>query len=265
MANVKYQYKQPATPPNNTTIKTTTVDGAEVQHVNIDTIAAGNNNIGNVDIASSIPAGTNNIGDVDIFGITVAARPISGQNTIPVSTGHSDSIGDIPVVMDYGHHQIHEGEKWHWDILISNLASGSSYDIVFTVPNITITSNAVTQCPHLEYDINANDLCSFFLYEGPTVTAATGTARTPINFERNGTYTPLLTILDAPTVTATGTQIDAEYFLAAATNQNKPTSRGGSPAEFVLKNNTKYLFRATSGATGCDIHIDFVWYEDHGT
>lgn len=38
-----------------------------VGSVAVDSIAAGDNNIGNVDIASALPAGTNNIGDVDVL------------------------------------------------------------------------------------------------------------------------------------------------------------------------------------------------------
>ena len=109
-----------------------------------------------------------------------------------------------------------------------------------------------------------NDLCNVFLYEAPTVTAATGTAKTPIAFERNGTYTPKLAILDAPTVTNAGTEIDSIYFLTASTPQSKISNTGNSPHEFVLKLNTKYLFRIDSGADGCDIHVDFTWYEDLG-
>jgi hypothetical protein len=187
-------------------------------------------------------------------------------NALNVQIGPGDVISSIPVVMDFNQHQIHEGEFWHWDVLVSNLASGSNYDIVFTVPNITIPGGvaAAALCPHFRYEANVNDLCNVFLYEGPTVTAATGTARTPINLERNGSYTVKLAILDAPTITAVGTLIDAEYFLSASTNQVSANSSGSSINEFVLKNNTKYLFRITSGANGCDIHVDFHWYEDLG-
>lgn len=53
------------------------VDGSAVTQpvsgtVTINTIPAGNNNIGDVDIASAIPAGNNNIGDVDVATLPVA-------------------------------------------------------------------------------------------------------------------------------------------------------------------------------------------------
>jgi hypothetical protein len=192
---------------------------------------------------------------------------VTGANTgvrgLRVYGGPTDPISDIPVYMDFDHHQIHEGEAWHCDVYIANLNSAANRDIVFTVPNLTIT-NAIIQCPHFRYEVSVNDLCNVFFYEAPTVTAETGTPLTAVNFERNGTYTAGVTILDAPTITNVGTQIDAEYFMTASTTQSKISNSGNSPHEFVLKNNTKYLFRVTSGAAGCDIHVDFTWYEDMG-
>lgn len=191
---------------------------------------------------------------------------VTGVKGLRVYIGPTDPVSDLPVFLTYDQHQIHEGETWHWDVYIPNLASGSNFDIVFTVPDITTPSHLSqsARCPHWRYEANANDLCNFFFFEGPTVTAATGTAQTPVNLERNGTYTSKMTILQSPTITATGTQIDAEYFLSSSTNQVSAHNSGSSTDEFILKNNTKYLFRVTSGAAGCDIHLDFKWYEDLG-
>jgi hypothetical protein len=52
-------------------------------------LPAGDNNIGNVDLASAIPAGTNNIGDVDV--LTLPALP-AGDNNI----GNVDLASAIP-------------------------------------------------------------------------------------------------------------------------------------------------------------------------
>jgi hypothetical protein len=236
MANVPYQSYKPAAPDPQTVIKTTGDNTTgHIQHVNID-------------------------------DVPVTTRQNTGVKALTVAIGPTDPISDIPVMIDYDHHQIHEGEMWHWDVYIANLAANATYDIVFTVPNITIPAGTPTVMlvPHFRYDVTVNDLCNYFFYEGPTVTAATGTARTPINYERNGTYTVKLAILDAPTVTVVGTQIDSEYFLGAATAQSRMAASGGSLHEIPLRNNTSYLFRVVSLANGCDIHIDFIWYEDLG-
>jgi hypothetical protein len=216
---------------------------------------------GALSVESTITDGTNTAGVVSPSSPTAAY----GGKGLRVIIGPTDPISNLPVTIPYDHHQIHEGEAWHLDSYVLNLASGSSYDIVFTVPNIAITgplTSAVLACPHFRYVVSANDLAQVFLYEGPTVTAATGTAGAWINFERNGSYTAKTTILLAPTITGVGTLIDTEYFMSIA--EGKSTTSGGSVEEFVLKNNTKYLYRVTSGSNGCDIHTNFFMYEDLG-
>lgn len=65
----------------------TTLDGTDhVPHHNIDVIAAGDNNIGNVDVATlpALPAGANNIGDVDVA-------------SLPALPAGTNNIGDVDV------------------------------------------------------------------------------------------------------------------------------------------------------------------------
>lgn len=59
-------------------------------------ISAGDNNIGNVDIASALPAGDNNIGNVDV--VTLPALP-TGSNAIGKLAANSGvDIGDVDVL-----------------------------------------------------------------------------------------------------------------------------------------------------------------------
>lgn len=53
-----------------------------IGNVDVASIAAGDNNIGNVDLASAIPAGSNNIGDVDVASITNGSLNGPGSPTI---------------------------------------------------------------------------------------------------------------------------------------------------------------------------------------
>jgi hypothetical protein len=55
--------------------------------VDVASIAAGDNNIGNVDLASAIPAGTNNIGDVDVLSIAAGANLIGDVGLQPRTSG----------------------------------------------------------------------------------------------------------------------------------------------------------------------------------
>ena len=80
--------------------------GVDIGDVDITSIAAGDNNIGNVDIASAIPAGTNAIGKlaansgVDIGDVDVTSLPAlaAGTNAIgKLSANSGVDIGDVDV------------------------------------------------------------------------------------------------------------------------------------------------------------------------
>jgi hypothetical protein len=73
-------------------IKTTDTAGVHTPHHNVDSIAAGDNNIGNVDVVTlpALPAGTNNIGDVDV--LTVPADPFGATADAAVAAGATGSI-----------------------------------------------------------------------------------------------------------------------------------------------------------------------------
>jgi hypothetical protein len=81
--------------------------GVDIGDVDILSIAAGDNNIGNVDIASAIPAGTNNIGDVDVLSLSsgktilraVISGATSGNNTIVAAAGGSLKIKVLSVCL----------------------------------------------------------------------------------------------------------------------------------------------------------------------
>lgn len=60
-------------------------------------LPAGDNNIGNVDLASAIPAGTNNIGDVDILSIAAGDNNIGNVDIASIAAG-DNNIGNVDVV-----------------------------------------------------------------------------------------------------------------------------------------------------------------------
>ncbi len=60
-------------------------------------LPAGDNNIGNVDLASAIPAGTNNIGDVDILSIAAGDNNIGNVDIASIAAG-DNNIGNVDIV-----------------------------------------------------------------------------------------------------------------------------------------------------------------------
>ena len=184
------------------------------------------------------------------------------QKGLRVIIGPTDKISNLPVIIDYDHHQLQEGETWGYTVVNTNLGNNASKDVRLVVPNITIPAdnNAVGLCPHFRFEVISAGTGDFYLYEGTTFNA-NGSQRTPINRERNGTYTSKLQVWEDPTVNAVGTEIFHGMIPA-----NK-TSGGGistTVSEFVLKNNTSYLFRFTSTQAGGNVLMRLFWYEDLG-
>lgn len=113
--------------------------------------------------------------------------------------------------------------------------------------------------------VTSADKVTIEFYEGATVTAATGTAVTPSNHDRNSTLASKVTLLDAPTVTVNGTKF-AQVYMPGATgigSTRSGASAGVSNSEWVLKPDTVYMIRVTNGSSGSnDIQVNFQWYEE---
>ena len=113
--------------------------------------------------------------------------------------------------------------------------------------------------------VTSADKVTIEFYEGATVTAATGTAVTPSNHNRNSTLASKVTLLDAPTVTVNGTKFAQVYMPGATGTGSTRTgqSAGTSGSEWVFKPNTVYMVKVTNGSSGSnDIQINFQWYEE---
>jgi hypothetical protein len=221
---------------------------------------------GSLKVQASVSIGEVDIAKVHIadpasdFEASVEARKQTPTgNALNVQIGPGDVISNIPILLDFDHHQIHEGESFRWSTYVSSLASASSKDIRIVVPNIDLSgSNAVNKCPHFRFEAIADSFGQLLFYEGTTFNG-NGNARTPISFERNGTYTPKLLIYEDPTVNVIGTLIWQGVTFAAKNNSGAIVQ---SIHEFVLKNNTSYCLRFTSGTAQLKVLLRMIWYED---
>ena len=202
-----------------------------------------------------------------VTGLTAAVTARTQTPTgyvLQVQSGVHDVIAGLPVTLDYDQHQIHESETWHYDFYVGTFTLGTNKDIRIVVPNITVPDGVpvAARMPHFRYSVSSADGIDVILYEGATF-SANGTQRTPINLDFNFTGTGAqLQLWEDPTVTTTGTQKDRSGVLVSAAGKAGGDTSGVN--EFVLKNNTSYLFRVTSGATPNKILIDMHFYEDLG-
>jgi hypothetical protein len=90
-------------------------------------------------------------------------------------------------------------------------------------------------------DASCGGNAELYMYEGATVSG--GTSFTAVKRNRTSATTSQSAILINPTVTVTGTEIDAELVAGAG---KKSGGGGTSSLEIVLNPLTTYLFRLTN-------------------
>lgn len=178
---------------------------------------------------------------------------------IQVQIGPGDKISSIPVVMDYPHHQIHEGETWKYQSF--GTLNASTRDIRISVPALTPT----VATPHLFLElISDNTTATMWLYEGTTFTSGgTDDSANIRNRNRNVAGSPGTKVYiaggTALTPNALGTILDINYLF---TNKAATNIERGS-AEWDLKASTEYLVRVTTTGNGTCL-LKLHWYEDLG-
>ena len=156
-------------------------------------------------------------------------------------------------IVDINHLRLHEGKAFKAYRIYpyaTKLAAGASCNIA-----IAWASNVYA---HLLVDASCGGDAELYIYEGATVTG--GTSFTAVKRNRTSATTSQSAILINPTVTVTGTEIDAEIIAGGA---GKKAGGGGSSAlEMVLNPLTTYLFRLTN-VNGTDHMAELLleWYE----
>lgn len=163
---------------------------------------------------------------------------------------------DAPVItVDVNHQRNHDGRAFFAYKLFpdsAKLAAGASI-------NIAIASPAGVY-PHITIDALCLGDAELYIYEGST--ASGGTSFTPINRNRNyveSNPSQVAMVID-PTVSALGTQIDAQIIAGGA--GKKSTGGAAGSLEYVLKPLTTYLFRLTNvNGTAHAAYLTLEWYE----
>jgi len=156
-------------------------------------------------------------------------------------------------IVDINHLRLHEGRAFKaYRIYPSatKLADGASCNIA-----IAWASGVYA---HLLIDASCAGNAELYMYEGATVSG--GTSFTAIKRNRTSTTTSQSAILINPTVTVTGTEIDAE--LVAGGSGKKSGGGGANSLEIILNPLTTYLFRLTNVSGAAQMAELFLeWYE----
>jgi len=155
------------------------------------------------------------------------------------------------MTMDYAHHEIHSGSHYFFHASHQIESTGT---IVYL-----ITTPDTAKYSHFIYEVDGSAILQVDLYEGADRTGTT--AQTIFNSDRNSANTSGMVIhLAISSGTTDGTLIKTHKGGSATGNSRSgPTSR--SDSELILKRNTKYLVRLTSGTNANLCNVKFEWYE----
>lgn len=162
-----------------------------------------------------------------------------------------DGITNSLRTVDYPHHEIHSGSHFFYCDAIT-LADTVVQDYLITTPNST-------KFAHMVLILDGSSITQFQIFEGSDKTGTT--AQTVFNSNRNSATTPTVTVHKAVSGgTTDGTSL-CMYKSGSSTNQSRSGAGVRSEDEIILKANTKYIIRVTSGAAANLVNVRFVWYE----
>ena len=156
-------------------------------------------------------------------------------------------------IVDINHLRLHEGRAFKAYRIYpdtTKLADGASCNIA-----IAWASGVYA---HILVDASCGGNVELYIYEGATVSS--GTSFTAVKRNRTSATTSQSAILINPTVTVTGTEIDAE--ILAGGSGRKSGGGGTNALEIILNPLTTYLFRLTNVSGAAHMAELFLeWYE----
>ena len=174
------------------------------------------------------------------------------------SNGDTLTIDDVSgaiTIIDYVHHEIHEGDHYY----LEGFTTLNSTDTLY----IKLVTPDTTKWAHFTWMIDSSGVLETSLYEGASGGMASGAGVTPLNNNRNSTKASGLVITSGVTVaTNKGTKISSKKVGGTGFK----TAFGGSADrsdELILKQNTIYFREFISSSDDNVISFRASWYE-HG-
>ena len=153
--------------------------------------------------------------------------------------------------IDYEHHEIHGGS--HFFFTASDpLASSGTVVYMVTTPN-------TTKWAHMIFLISGSAITQVDFYEGCDRDGTT--PQTIFNSDRNSATASTLTIHKAVSGGTTDGTLIWTRKSGAAQGQSRTGMEATRSGEKILKQNTKYLIRITSGTADNLTNINLEWYE----
>ena len=177
---------------------------------------------------------------------------IDGAN--PVRKARLDTTTHAQNVIDYAHHEIHAGSHYTFSTGIADLDDGNSKNYILTVPN-------TEKWPHILYQVDGALFTKVEMFENTT--HSTGVAFDTFNNDRNSLNAAGLIISNSSGDGSDGSLIYSTSF-GISTGPGGKIAGGSNvrgDAEWILKQDTKYLYKITSLTDNNNISLITEWYE----
>lgn len=176
---------------------------------------------------------------------------VNGEKGLRVFIGPTDPVSDLPVFVDFAHHQVHEGEAYKAQAIIT---ADTSFEIA--VPTYSPTIRA----PHMMIGVNPYDgAVKLEIYENPGSLTGAGATLAARNRNRNSTNVPASGMTITPG-TITGGDLLETLFVGAGTR----SANGRATEEWPLKSGETYRVVVTELTATSQTVVSFDWYEDLG-
>jgi hypothetical protein len=154
--------------------------------------------------------------------------------------------------IDHAHHEIHEGDHFFYTDCLT-LASAGAQDYLITTPN-------TTKWTHLSFSAHGSAITEIKFFEASDKSGTT--AQTIVNNNRNSTKASANTLHKGTSGgTTDGTQIWCSKGGSATGASSREGISSGQDTEIILKQNTKYILRITSGTNDNLVNLALAWYE----
>jgi len=180
-----------------------------------------------------------------------------------------DSSTHGQIVIDYEHHEVHDGDAFTCNYSNDVTNIGEMTAIAFNTPN-------TTKYIHLTFSAESTGGATFALYESTSIDVGEGSALTIYNRNRNSDTLSTITSITNPVVANKATSYNETQAAGAnittstrllyhiiGSGGNQPTAgQTRSQTEFILKKNTQYAVVMSSLTNDDASHtITLVWYE----
>jgi len=140
-----------------------------------------------------------------------------------------DSLTNALTIIDYAHHEIHEGSSFYSKDVVGPLAASVAASFLVRV-------GTMTAAPHMIFEVSSAEGRFEMTFFSSATVSTTGTAVTLFNSNQNSAKTPITQLFSGAAFSASGTQI----YKTRVGASKKSGSASRALNEIIFKANTDY-------------------------